>query len=127
MYRPWFMAVSLTVFGLALGLAQGGTAHAQGEKGAGKDKKKGGTVTGVITKKGPNFIEVKAFGEEEPRQYVPHWVGGLPKDGGGPDKKMLAVFAKLKVGDQVRVVWEFEERARAVQVDLLKKETKEKQ
>jgi hypothetical protein len=127
MYRFLRAAALLTVLSLALGLGQSGTAVAQGEKGADKEKKKGGTVTGVITKKGPNFIQVKAFGEEEPRQYVPHWVGGQPKDGGGPDKKMLAVFAKLKVGDQVRVVWEFEERPRAVQVELLKKVTKEKQ
>jgi hypothetical protein len=84
-----------------------------------KAKKRGGTVIGTLTKKGDNFIEVKADGEEKARKYVPHWVGGNPAQGGGPDKKMLAVFRKLKVGSRVEVKWEFDERPRAVAVKLL--------
>ena len=69
---------------------------------------------GVVTAKGDNYIELKADGEEKARVYVPHWVGGAPAQGGGPDKKMLEVFSKLKVGSRVEVKWEFEERLRAV-------------
>ncbi|MCI0462522.1 MAG: hypothetical protein L0Z62_36695 [Gemmataceae bacterium] len=84
------------------------------------DEGKSGTVVGIVTAKGENFIEVKAAGEERGRRYVPRWIGGLPKDGGGLDKDMLKVFRELKVGSRVRVEWKFEERARALKVEVLK-------
>jgi hypothetical protein len=91
------------------------------EKKDGKDEKKrrSGTVVGMLTKRGDKFIEVKADGEEKARRYVPHWVGGAPAQGGGPDKKMLETFAKLKEGSRVEVKWEFEERLRVVDVKVL--------
>jgi hypothetical protein len=85
-----------------------------------KEEKKSGTVTGMLTAKGDNWIEVKADGEEKARRYVPHWVGGNPNQGGGPDKKMVEVIKGLNVGSRVRVEWEFEERPRVVKVDVLK-------
>ncbi len=112
--------LTLLILGAGLWILAG-----PGESGpwaAAQDKKgkiRGGTVVGTLTKKGENFIEVKADGEEKARKYVPHWVGGAPAQGGGPDKKMLAVFSKLKVGSRVEVKWEFEERLRAVAVKLL--------
>lgn len=81
---------------------------------------KKGKVIGTLTDKGPNFIEVRADGEEKGRKYVPHWVGGAPAQGGGPDKKMLKVFSELKVGSRIEVEWVFEERLRAVGVQVLK-------
>jgi hypothetical protein len=81
---------------------------------------KSGTVTGVVAGKGDNYIEVKADGEEKARRYVPHWRGGAPAQGGGLDKKMLQTFRTLKIGDRIRLEWEFEERARAVKVEVLK-------
>jgi hypothetical protein len=95
---------------------------------SGQDKKKEkdpmegkkGKVIGLLTEKGPNFIEVKADGEEKGRRYVPHWVGGLPAQGGGPDKKMLKIISELKVGSRIEVDWEFEERLRVVAVKVLK-------
>ncbi len=94
-----------------------------GEKKEKKEKKKKtGKVIGIITAKGKNHIEVKGFGEVKGRKYFPRWTGGLPKDGGGFDKKILATFRKLKVGDRIRLTWEFEERPRAVQIKLLKRE-----
>ena len=68
-------------------------------------------MTGVVTAKGDNWIEVKADGEEKARRYVPHWKGGLPKDGGGPDKDMVAKIKETAVNSRVRLEWEFEERA----------------
>jgi hypothetical protein len=96
------------------------------------EKERKGTVTGVVTAKGDpakneHWIEVKADGEEKPRKYVPHWKGGLPKDGGGPDKEMIAELKKIDVKTRVRLEWEFEERARVVKIEVLKKaEKKEK-
>ena len=81
---------------------------------------KKGKVIGTLTDKGTNFIEVKADGEEKGRKYVPHWVGGLPAKGGGPDKKVLKVISELKVGSRIEVEWEFEERLRVLTVKVLK-------
>lgn len=102
------------VAALALTLLIAGTLQVR------SDEKKSGTVTGIVTKKEKNWIEVKADGEEKGRRYVPKWIGGLPKDGGGLDKKMLKVFADLKVGSRIRMEWEFEERLRAVKIEVLK-------
>jgi hypothetical protein len=85
-----------------------------------REKKKSGTVAGVLTAKGSNWIEVRADGEEKGRRYVPHWVGGAPKDGGGPDRKMVRKIKELEVGTRVRLEWEFEERPRVVKVEVLK-------
>lgn len=85
-----------------------------------KDEKKSGTVTGVVTAKEKAWIEVKAAGEEKARRYVPHWRGGQPQAGGGPDKKMVEAIAKIPLGSQVRLEWEFEERPRVVKIELLK-------
>src|SRR6516162_10608686 len=89
------------------------------EKGK-KDEPCKGTVVDQITAKGENFVEVKADGEEKARKYVPHWRGGAPDKGGGPDKEMLKQIGKLTVGSRVRLDWEFEERLRVVKIEVLK-------
>jgi hypothetical protein len=93
-----------------------------GEKDRKKERpaRKSGAVVGILTAKGPAWIEVKADGEVKARRYVPHWRGGAPKDGGGPDKKTLAVLRGLKVGSRVRLEWSFEERARIDKIEVLK-------
>jgi hypothetical protein len=85
-----------------------------------------GTVTGLVIAKGDNWIEVKADGEEKARKYVPHWKGGAPKDGGGPDKEMVAEIKKVAVNSRVKLDWEFEERARVVKIEVLKKPEEKK-
>src|SRR5437588_75933 len=82
-----------------------------------KDEPRKGTVTGAVTAKGDNWIEVKGDGEEKARRYVPHWKGGLPKDGGGPDKDMVAKIKETAVNSRVKLDWEFEERARVVKIE----------
>jgi hypothetical protein len=98
------------------------------EKKDGKKAEEGrkGTVTGVVTAKGDNWIEVKADGEEKARRYVPHWKGGLPKDGGRPDKDMVAKIKGTAVNSRVKLDWEFEERARVVKIEVLKKPDEKK-
>ena len=100
---------------------------------AGDDHKKGdkeeprhGTVTGTVTAKGENWIEVKADGEEKGRRYMPHWRGGLPKDGGGPDKKIIAEIKAIPVKSRVRLEWSFHERPRVEKIEVLKKAESEK-
>lgn len=98
-------------------------AHAQdikkGEK-EGKSVLRKGEVTGVVTAKGDNWIEVKADGEEKSRKYVPHWRGGNPAQGGGLDKAMLAELKKIPVKSRVRMDWTFEERPRVEKIEVLK-------
>ena len=107
----WLLAAGL--FGLALAPAPADDK---------KDEPRKGTVTGVVTKTDDagTWIEVKADGEEKARVYVPQWVGGLPAQGGGPDKEMLKVIKDVKVGSRVRLEWLFEERARVMKLEVLK-------
>ena len=94
-----------------------GSLVAAGEK---KEEKKSGTVAGVVTAKDKNWLEVKADGEEKARRYTPKWIGGMPAQGGGLDKKILQAIAEIKVGSRVRLEWEFDERPRVVKLDMLK-------
>jgi hypothetical protein len=87
-----------------------------------KEGEKKGTVTGIVTAKGENWIEVKADGEEKARRYVPHWRGGNPKDGGGPDKDMVAKIKEVPAKARVRLEWTFEERPRVEKIEVLKKD-----
>ena len=80
-----------------------------------------GTVTGLVTSKGDNWIEVKADGEEKGRKYFPHWVWGNPAQGGGPDKKMIAEIKKTPLKSRVSLEWLFEERPRVEKIELLSK------
>ena len=91
-----------------------------------KEKERGGTVTGELTAKGENWVEVKADGEEKARRYTPQWVGGLPKDGGGFDKEVLQLIGKTPVKSRVRLEWTFQERARIVKLEVLKKAEEKK-
>jgi hypothetical protein len=93
------------------------------KKGSGetKDEARKGSVTGVVTAKGDNWIEVKADGEEKVRRYVPHWRGGAPAQGGGPDKQMVAQIKKAPLNGRVKLDWTFEERPRVEKIEVLKK------
>ena len=107
----------LLLAGLAA-LAVSLAATADDKKDDKKEERKG-TVTGVVTAKGENWIEVKGDGEEKARRYVPHWRGGAPADGGGPDKEMVARIKEIPVHSRVKLDWVFEERPRVVKVEVL--------
>src|SRR5262245_951771 len=121
---------ALSTHALAALLFLAGPGPTQEKKDESKDKAVGkhGKVVGVLVGIGKEkkSIEVKADGEEKARVYVPHWVGGAPAQGGGPDKKMVEVINKLKVGSRVEVKWEFEERLRVVDVEVLHRPPGEK-
>jgi hypothetical protein len=108
------------VLGLSVVLTSAVRAEEPKKKGADEGKK--GTVTGVVTSKGDNWIEVKADGEEKPRRYMPNWKGGQPKDGGGPDKEIVAQIKETPLKARVRLEWSFHERPRVEKIEVLKKE-----
>jgi hypothetical protein len=110
-----FVAAGVLLIGLAL------AAPAQDKKDAKKEEVRKGTVTGMVTAKGDAFIEVKADGEEKARRYVPHWRGGAPAQGGGPDKDMVAKIKETPLQSRVRIEWVFEERPRVEKIEILKK------
>ena len=57
-----------------------------------------GIVVGRVKAKGKTWIEVTSVSGQTDR-YVPEWQGG------GPNKKVVARIARLKVGDRVAVKW----------------------
>ena len=77
-----------------------------------------GTMAGTVVEKGDNWIRVKAPGGESER-FMPRWIGGMPADGGGLDKEMLAQLANIKVGDKVQLRWVMDERKRVVEIKVL--------
>jgi hypothetical protein len=113
MHTLWWAIVAVVVTPIGVAIAQ-----------PKKDAEKKGTVTGVVMAKGENWIEVKADGEEKARRYVPHWRGGNPDKGGGPDKEMMAKIKEVPLKARVRLEWSFEERPRVEKIEVLKKEEK---
>jgi|SRR6187551_3462061 hypothetical protein len=115
------------VLAAVLAVCCGFCAGAQEKKDERKEEPRKGTVTGLVSAKGENWIEVKADGEEKGRKYVPHWRGGAPKDGGGPDKDMVARIKDTPLKSRVRLEWVFEERPRVVKLEVLKKPGSQKE
>ena len=85
--------------------------HAQGERcGTSKGKVINNEVKGQLSIQ----TEKGAF------TYWVRWIGGMPKDGGGPDKEMIAKIRELTQGDYVEVAWEnTDEHVRVVGLKFL--------
>jgi hypothetical protein len=67
---------------------------------------KSGIFLGVVTSAAENAVSVQdKAGKSE--TFVPHWLGGNPTEGGGPDQKVSAMIARLGVGDTVEITWEW--------------------
>ncbi|WP_269522972.1 hypothetical protein [Coraliomargarita parva] len=73
-----------------------------------------GTITGVIARKDGPKIVVES--KDERLQLIPHWRGGMPKDGGGFDEKMVKKLKRFEKGDYVTVDWEFSEHYRILSI-----------
>lgn len=111
---------TLGVLALSLSSAMGAGQKAdQGDAAKRGDGGRKGVVTGVVTAKGEHWIEVSGDGEEKARRYVPHWRGGAPAAGGGPDKEMVARIGEVPVHSRVRLDWVFEERPRVEKIEVL--------
>jgi hypothetical protein len=87
--------------------------HGDGEAGP-----KSGTVVGVIVAKGENSIDVRENKDTPAETYRPMWKGGLPKEGGGPDRDMLKLFASAKVNDWVKIDWVWHEGRRVSKLQI---------
>jgi hypothetical protein len=85
---------------------------AEGEDG------KGGSVTGVVTAKGKDFIKVRSEGDKEPKQYMPNWKGG---NDGGLDKDMLEKIGGVPIGSVVKISWKQDEHLRVTALEVVKK------
>lgn len=69
-----------------------------------------GVAQGILVGKGEGWIAVSVENKEQGGRaqtvrLSPLWVGGLPKFGGGPDKRMLLIFEQLKKGDNLKFAW----------------------
>jgi hypothetical protein len=102
---------------LACGLALASEAQLQPETGLTKADK--GTLEGTVQKIEKGKVTLLVDGKLY--LVMPQWVGGAPKDGGGPDKDTMAQIEKIKVGDQVSVEWFFNEHRRIKSIEAKKK------
>jgi len=75
-----------------------------------------GVVQGTVVGKEKNTIDVKPDREGPVERYSPQWIGGMPNEGGGPDKNALQAISEVQVGDKVQVQWLYEQRKRIVQI-----------
>jgi len=80
---------------------------------------KSGEVEGVVQEKGRKFIRVKIAESGKSVRFTPNWSGGLPKDGGGLDKKMLKAIRGVKAGARVKIKWKYEERPRVIGLKVI--------
>ena len=77
-----------------------------------------GTVTGVVTRKGRGWVEIRAPSGRTAR-YIPRWIGGHPRDGGGPEKAIVAKIGQLRVGQRVSMRWQIDHHLRANDIQPL--------
>lgn len=98
--------------GLVASVARGGDGEREGTR--------GGVLEGVVVKKDGKSITVHGDDRAEPMTFIPEWRGGMPKDGGGPDRAMVETLSKIGVGSRVRVTWHFEEHNRVTAIEVLK-------
>lgn len=77
-----------------------------------------GSVTGVVTAKGKDFIKVRSEGDKEPKQYMPNWKGG---NDGGLDKDMLEKIGGVPIGSVVKITFKQDEHLRVTALEVVKK------
>jgi hypothetical protein len=74
-----------------------------------------GTVTGTVTGKASNWIEIKADGEEKGRKYYVYR---------GGTAEIKQAIQETPTGSRVRIEWLFSERPRVMKLEVLKKAAK---
>jgi RNA polymerase sigma-70 factor (ECF subfamily) len=74
-----------------------------------------GTSTGTIVKIEKGRLLLRTT--DGVLLFMPHWRGGMPKEGGGHDKATLEAMGRFKAGQQVRIAWTWSERRRIETID----------
>ena len=75
-----------------------------------------GTVVGVVTNKAEAWVEVRSDTGHTHR-YIPRWMGGAPRDGGGPEHRIVSAIAQLSIGNRVTVKWYVDNHVRIVAIE----------
>lgn len=92
----------------ALLLAAPAMAQDNGQN-ANQNNGQSGVAQGILVGKSKAWIAVRVEDKESGRTQTvrlsPVWVGGQPKLGGGPDKRILAIFEQLNKGDRLKFAW----------------------
>jgi len=120
------LIVGLFAVSLPAGAARAERAHKSADpprkRTPGKDGMKNafakGVVVGRVKAKGKAWIEVTSVSGQTDR-YIPEWQGGAPGRSGGPNKKVVAQIARLKVGDGVVIKWYVNDHLRIYSVSRL--------
>jgi hypothetical protein len=81
-----------------------------------------GTVAGVRISGNGRYaqLDLKSDDGGPVDRYSPRWLGGMPQDGGGPERPIIDAIKALKPGQRVRVEWIFDSRLRAVKIELIR-------
>ncbi|MBI2192998.1 MAG: FecR domain-containing protein [Planctomycetes bacterium] len=74
-----------------------------------------GKVVGKVTRVEAPWIEITPENGKT-QKFMPKWIGGMPADGGGHDKKVLTAIREQKVGSVVEITWVIEEGKRVVDI-----------
>ena len=78
-----------------------------------------GTLNGILTAKGPAWIEVKND-EGYQHRYLARWIGGSPARGGGYDPSILRKMDAIAVGNRVELTWHWNGHLRVDHLKLLR-------
>ena len=70
-----------------------------------------GTLAGTVVARDTRWIEIRSDTGKTAR-YIPRWIGGRPRDGGGPERTTLQAISGLRVGDRVSVTWHVNDHLR---------------
>lgn len=89
------------------------------------ERVRSGSVVGRVVEVGDQAFWIYSEKHDEEARFVPRWIGGNPSDGGGLDKAMLEQIRGLRRGMIVRVKWVYDERPRAVGIEVLERPREE--
>jgi hypothetical protein len=63
-----------------------------------------GKLVGAVVAKGRAWVDIRSPSGKVER-YIPRWIGGMPRDGGGPEGRTVQALSQLQVGGHVSVEW----------------------
>lgn len=97
------------------GAADPGYSDPPAERSKGHRTVASGRTLGTVVGQGGRWVDLKSDSGTVVR-YIPHWVGGAPKDGGGPEKRTLKAIAQLRPGDRVVLSWSVDRHVRIEEI-----------